>query len=205
MKEECIMANSKQNYRTFSWDYQLIDEKMIRSVMVRIFRPLPEVIATNYLQLVDTDGKTIQKSSRSLKKHISDYSYVILSTGLFEKTHLHSENSFILFIKLYMTSDFDISKIQNVKFPGKSYLLDAYQQLQNTDLSLTPASKSEPDMIKYFKKKVGAEYENFYSLLQESVQTEDFNLTDRLFKNNGISNKYQALFWKELYLKEKRK
>lgn len=199
------MANNKKNYRTFSWKNQLIDGKMIRSVTVRIFRPLPEVTSTGYSQLVDTDGKTIQKSSRSSKKHISDYSYVILSTGLFEKTHLHSENSFILFIKLYMTADFDISKIQNIDFLGKSYLLDAYQQLQNDSLDLTPALKSEPDMIKYLKKKLGAEYEEFCALLQTAVQSEHFNLVDKLFKNYSISNKYQALFWKELYMKEKKK
>lgn len=196
------MANNQKNYKSFSWSNQLIGGKTVKTVTVRIFRPLQEVTADGYLQLVDTDGKITQKSSTTFKKHISDYSYVILSTGIFEKTHLHSENFFILSIKLYLTTDFDISQVQNIDFPGKSYLLEAYQQFQNIDFDLTPASKPEAelsDFLNYLKKNLGNEHQTFYMLLKESAQTGHFSLIDYLFKSYTISPKYQALFWKEMY------
>lgn len=199
------MANAK-NYTSFSWSNQMINEKLVKSVNVRIFKPREEVISTPYLQLIDTDGKVDRKTSRSLKEHISNYSYVILSTSIFEKIHLHSENTYILFIKLYITSEFDISMLQNVDFLGKSYLLDAWKQFEdnNKNFDLQPIQKAEPslsDMMNYSRKKVGPEYENLYSALETYAQAHHFDVVNQLFKKYSISAKYQALFWKEMYEK----
>lgn len=191
------MANNSQNYRTFTWENQLINLKPVQSVIVRIFRPLEEVTADNFYQLVDTDGIRVKKSHWSPKTYIRNYSYVILSTGMWEK-QLYSKKFYTLCLKLYLTADFDPSMLQK-EFLGKNYLLEAYNQLPDTDLVLTPPPKPEPDLLNYLKKKVGNEAEELYLLLQESAQAQHFALIEKLFKNYGISDKYQAVFWKKMY------
>lgn len=196
------MANNEKNYKNFLWNDQTINEKMVKSVSVRIFRPLEEVTATAYHQLVDTDGK---KRCKSSKTHISDYTYVLLSTGICEKSLISSCHSFYLHIKLYITDNFSKSSLNDVEFVGKQFLLEALEQFESSCLDLTLHSKPDPDLFNYFKKKLGDEATEFHLLLQESAQAERFNLIEKLFKNYGISAKYQALFWKELYRKEKKK
>lgn len=196
------MAINEENFKNFLWNDQIINGKMIKSVNVRIFRPLEEITATAYHQLIDTDGK---KRCKSSKTHISNYTYVLLSTGICQKSLISNCCSLYLHIKLYITHDFCKSSLKDVEFVGKQFLLAALEQFDPSCLNLTLHSKPEPDLFNYFKKKLGDEATEFHLLLQESARAERFNLIEKLFKNYGISAKYQALFWKELYRKEKKK
>ena len=67
----------------------------------------------------------------------------------------------------------------------------------------TTASESEallPPLLNYFrKKKVGADYEDFYHHLRDLTETFEFDKIEELFEAYKISSKYQALFWKEMY------
>lgn len=196
------MTNNYKNYKSFSWNNQIINGKTVKSVRVRIFRPLEEITANAYYQLVDTDGK---KRTKNSKIYISDYTYVLLCTGICEKSLINNCQSLYLYIKLYITDNFSKSTLNNVEFVGKHYLQEVLQQFDTSCLDLRLHSKPEPNLSNYLRKKLGDEATEFYLLLQESAQAGRFNLIDKLFKTYGISANYQALFWKELYQKEKRK
>ena len=196
------MAINEENFKNFLWNDQIINGKMIKSVNVRIFRPLEEITATAYHQLIDTDG---EKRCKSSKTHISNYTYVLLSTGICQKSLISNCRSLYLHIKLYITRDFSKSSLTDVEFVGKPFLLEALEQFDPSCLDLSLYPKPEPDLLNYLKKKLGDEATEFHLLLQESARAERFNLIEKLFKNYGISAKYQALFWKELYRKEKKK
>lgn len=191
-----------ENYQPFLWKDQTINGEMVKSVSVRIFKPLEEITADAYHQLIDTDGK---KTSKSSKIHISNYSYVLLSTGICKKSLISGHRSLYLNIKLYITDNFCKSSLHDVEFVGKQYLQEALQQFEPSSLDLTLHSKPKPDLASYLEKKLGDKSTEFYSFLLESAQAERFDVIENSFKNYGISAKYEALFWKELYIKEKKK
>lgn len=195
------MANNTQNYKNFLWNNQMIDDTFVKSVRVRIFRPLEIVTSDFHYELIDTDGKVDKNTPRSFKKHISNYSYVLLSTGIREKSLISECCSSYLYIKIYLTDNFDFSSLKNVNLVGKSYLLEALHQFQNEseDFELKLAPRPESNMLNYFKKKIETNYEEVYALLKSSAQNYDIDKVEQLFKNYKISSKYQALFWKKMY------
>ncbi len=173
-----------------SWKNQTIDGKLVNNVRVRIFKSPIDVISDNYEKVVATDGQTFQKSRHTSRKHTKNHSYVVLSTGLYEKFsgNLH------LYIKLYLTDNFTISCLKDADFLGKIYVVETIEKYLNNeeDIPLSPLQN-------YLRKKVGNNYAELYSTLITAAQESHFNLVQQLFKTYKISTKFQALFWKELY------
>ena len=130
------MTNATQHYHSSIWYDQTLSGKSVRSIQVRIFEPVETVTCNNNLQnnnlkLVATKGDTIQKTSRSSRKYISNYSYVILSTG-FYKRGVPTSSSLFIRIRVYVTKDFTLSQLENVDdFSGKSYVIQALSDLLN--------------------------------------------------------------------------
>lgn len=183
------MANTIRNYKNFIWHDQVIDETLVNTVRVRIFKKIDSIISTNYEKVVATDGKTIQKSSHTFRRYTEDYSYVILSTGICKKEYY--SDSYYLYVKVYLADNFDISSLRDVDFPEKSYVLEALK---------TGALK--PDLspfLSYLQTKNGFDYEEIYQLLKSSAQSYNFNKVEELFKTYKIPEKYQAFFWKGMY------
>lgn len=185
---------AEKNYQNFVWYDQTVDNKPVNFVRVRIYKPLDAVKSDGNMQLAATDGNTFQKSRRSFLKYTSQYSYVVLSSGIKERGAIYSSNHPYLYlhIKVYLTDDFDLSSLNDVDFLGKSYVIEAIQ-------GETAPEPSLPPLLNYFRKKVGNDYEEFYFTLRNSAQSCHFNLVDQLFKSYNISAKYQALFWKEMF------
>lgn len=179
-----------RNYVSFIWHNQTIDGHFVNSVQIRIFRTAETVISDNYLQLVDTNGDTIKKRRNY---QTSNYSYVILSTGIHEKFNLKSPNTYKVYIKLYVTEDFDLSQLAEKDFLGKSYVIKSLQEKLNSEPVLSPLQS-------YLQKRIGADYKKVLHLLKSSAQAYDLDTINQLFKEYQISGNYQALFWKEMYL-----
>lgn len=189
------MENTARNYEEFTWKNQIIDEKLVNFVRVRIFNPIDTVSSNGNKKLVVTDGNIIQKSSHSLLRYTSDYSYVILSTGIRERSTVTSDKSYLyLYITVYLRDSFDVSMWEDKDFLEKPFVLEALKE----KLALVPKPNLTP-LLKYIRLKGGADYEEFYQNLRASAQEYDFDKVEELFENYKISFKYQALFWKEMY------
>lgn len=168
---------SMRNYQTFRWYDQEINGQLLQSVEVKIFNPIKTVVANNYKKLIATDGTVFPKGKKYEEKQIKNYSYVILSTGFF--THFSSELPH-LSLKLYITSDFDVSVLDKIEFLGKSYLIKAFNK---------------------HKIKNDTNYQEAYELLKRPAEQYDFEKVEQLFKEYQISEKHQLTFWKEMYEK----
>lgn len=190
------MVDNARNYVSFIWHNRTIDNHFVNSVQVRIFRTAETVISDSYLQLVASNGDAIQKRENH---HISNYSYVILSTGIHEKFNLKSQNTYKLYIKLYVTEDFDLSQLSEKDFLGKAYVIEAIRKYLNHEEENLTTEPVLPPMLKYLEKKVGADYKVVNSLLITSAYTYNYDKIEEVFKEYKISSKYQALFWKEMY------
>lgn len=191
------MANNSQNYKNFCWYDQTIDERLIQCVRVRIFNALDTITCDGYQQLVATDGNHFTKSSRGFKSYVTGYSYAILSSGIFRRTHIHSGDTFNLFIKLYVTNDFQVSMLDNLEFLGKSYLMEA---LSGIKMDWKQTVKPEKSFSDYLKKKAGANSGKLYQLLKVCAHNSEHDKIEQFFKDYEISEKYQVIFWKELYI-----
>ena len=185
------MEDNTRNFKSFPSYNQIINGQLVNSVHVRIFNPLDTIVSNHYEELLATDGKTIKKRYNSNRKHISGYSFVVISSGIRER---FPASSHYLYIKVYLTDDFDIAKLDGENFLGKAYVVEAIRKyLCYEEPVLSPLQN-------YLrKKKVGAGYEDFYNHLKDLASTFEFDKVEELFEAYKISSKYQALFWKEMY------
>lgn len=179
--------NSIRNYEDSTWHNQIIDGISVFSVRVRIFQPRDPIKFYQYL--IDTDGDIFKKSRKGFTKFISNFSYAIFSTGIREKG---KGNNMCLDLTIYLGNNFHLSKLDNLTFLGKSYVIKALQGKAEQKLALPPLQS-------YFFKKIGSDSEEIYALLKTSVQNYDFDKVEQIFEQYQISAKYQALFWKEMY------
>lgn len=184
------MANAR-NYKNFIWHNQTINDKLVNFVRVRIYKPVDTVVSNGHMKLVDTDGDTISKSTHSHLRHTSNYSYVILSSSIQEKSSIANCCHLYLHIKVYITDDFEISMLEDGKdFPEKAYILKA----------LNGEKESEPKLLDYLQEKVGPDdYGFLHHTLLVYAHLYKFDKIEELFKTYNIPAKYQALFWKERY------
>lgn len=179
--------NSIRNYEDSTWHNQIIDGISVFSVRVRIFQSRDPIKFYQYL--IDTDGDIFKKSRKGFTKFISNFSYAIFSTGIREKG---KGNNMCLDLTIYLGNNFHLSKLDNLTFLGKSYVIKALQG------EVEPKS-ALPPLQNYFFKKIGSDYEEIYALLKTSAQNYDIDKVEQIFEQYQISAKYQALFWKELY------
>lgn len=184
------MANTRK-YKNFIWHNQMIDGQLVNYIRVRIFKSVDTISSTGTMKLVDTDGNTIKVCPDSSLTHTSGYSYAIFSNN--QKQPPHTKSPLCLHIKVYLADSFNVSSLDNKDFLGKSYVLEALCKKTEVDPTLPP-------LLRYFREKVGDNYyEEFYTILKASTQAYEFYKVEELFKSHKISDKYQALFWKEMY------
>lgn len=189
------MANSKQTFSTILFYNQMIDGQFVASVRVRIFKSVKLIPSSSKMELVATDGNTTQKYPDSSLTHISKYHYVVLSSGICEEQSSHAEAPLYLRINVYLTDDFDVSMLDNKSFFGKFYVIKALQEKTELKPVLSP-------LLRYLQQKVGDNYyEKLYTLLKAFAHSYDFDKVEQLFKKYKITDKPQALFWKEMYEK----
>lgn len=182
------MANATRNYQEFTWENQTINGQLVNFIRVRIFNPIDTVPSNGNKMLVVTDGDTVQRSPHSFLRYTSNYSYVILSSGIRERSSVTSEKTHLyLHIKVYLTDDFDMSMWSDKDFLEKPFVLEALN---------TPTL---PPPLDYLRKKVGDDYEEVYQNLKSSAQAYDFDKVEELFEAYKIDYKYQSFFWRELY------
>ena len=186
------MAYTK-TYETFYWQNQTINEKLVNSVRVRIFKPHEVVAVDRDMQLVSTDGERFHTGPKSTKTSVHNYSHILLSTGIREKFHPYS-STYILSIKLFITERFDISTLADKEFMEKPYVLEAlrnfkgFQTGNQFSFSDCLAEKIEPSRIALM-----------HDLFTFHAQSCDFDKVEQLFKDYKITVRAQAIFWKEMY------
>lgn len=178
-KEEHSM--STRTYQSYFWYNQIIQGELVNSVRVRIFKALNKVASNNYEKVIATDGETISKRRYQYTSH---YSYVVLSSDIDKTLQLR--------VKVYLTDEFDLSLLENKDFLGKNYVVEAIKKYLTVG-RLSP-------MLNHFYEKIGDNYRIFYNLLKNTASAYHIATVEQLFRDYQISNKYQALFWKEMYL-----
>lgn len=185
-----------RNYEDFTWNNQTIRGKFVNFVRVRIFKHANIITSDGSEDLVYTDSLAIKQSPLGYL-HISDHSVTIFSTGIRNRAQVNlSKPSLYLHIKVCLANTFDISKLNDVNFLGKFYVMQAIQGKTTSEPFLSP-------LLSYFRKKIGSDYEKIYHLLESAAQEYEIDTVEQLFKEYQISGNYQALFWKELYLQTK--
>ncbi len=188
------MANSIRTHQDFLYENQNLNGTFLDAVKVGIFKPLETVFSNNWEKVVATDGLTIQKSKHTSRKHTSDYTYVVLSSGICKDVY---RNFCSLKLKVYLTDDFDLSMLEKCDFLGKDYVIKSIKTY--FDIGFLPP------FLNHLYKKAGDDYLILYHRLKNVALAYRLDKVEQLFKEYKISDRNQALFWKETYQETRQK
>ena len=188
---------NKKNSWNYNFKHQTIDDKLISSLMVRIF-PLKtaKTFEISSSETCLTDGT---KNDSIIS---SDYSYLIINYGIQERLAsaywLTSYN--VIDIKIYITSEFRLDMLDKYNFSEKKYVLEALKKYLQVDMLLRPLKVS--GFIGCLEKataKTGDNFQSVYNTLITLAQNGNIDKVDELMLSYDIPCFYQAVFWKELY------
>lgn len=189
------MAKTR-TYQSYTWSNESIDGELVNLIRVSIFKRIDPVVSNRYDQVISTNGSIIQKSNHCSRKYTSDYSFVVLSTGICKN---HYNDSYSLKLKVYLTDpdNFDLSLLEKEAFTGKSYVIEAIKLYKETGLL--------PPLLNQLYERVGDDYLLLSNRLKNFACTYDIDKVEQIFKDYKISPKNQALFWLEMYQETKPK
>ncbi len=171
---------------TFFWNNEQIDNKVVNSVVVKIYQ-MSEIFRTNYYpKVLFTDGTLTYKPKGF---QISDYSYVVTSRGIRET--LRHEDSPYLVINLYITDQFNPSILKELnEFTGKSYLLEAW--MKNYSFTFFQQKLKNCGFFNYFS------IDFNFKHIMECLKKNEVNKLHLLMTEQGIPLIDQTLFWMEV-------
>ena len=116
-----VIRNYADFDEEFTWHNQTIDKKLVNFVRVRIYRRANIITSDGAETLIGTDTPAIIKSPKDYL-YLSGHTFAIFSTGICAKP----QKPFLyLHIKVCLTNNFDIAKLDEANFLEKPYVMAA--------------------------------------------------------------------------------
>lgn len=198
------------NNDSFKWE--IIDEEhliievapyfpKVNRIKFQIFRrnnpvSVSDIERNGELRILATDG---QKTKSYGLPQIEDFTFVVLLKGIHTRNYPYpsTKKYSFLYIEVFLSdnftefnkeieNDFYSVKATLTDFDYKSYVIEAIQ------------AESIHQLSKRIKT-VGSDDDKIYDLVKTPAKTYNIAAVEQVFKDYQIPDKYQALFWKEMY------
>lgn len=175
-----------KNYTNFVWRKESFNGKLINDLRVRIFeKNSGDAVRVNRGGVIAHDGKRISDTK------IIDFTYIIVSTGIYDKSSLHSgHSSLYVHIKLFITDKFDSKILDTIKCPEIYWVKLAFKNY--TAMKESEKEQLELRFLKEYMKRNSTEEK--YDQLLLAIDNSNFVEIEEITK--FFSWKYKAFVWK---------
>ena len=174
-------------YTNFIWRKENFDGKLVNDLRVRIFEKNPgDSFRVNRGEVIAHDGKRICDTK------IIDFTYIIVSTGICDRSFLHDDNtSLYVHIKLFITDKFNAKILDTIKYPEIYWVKLAFKNY--TAMKESEKEQLEFRLLKEYMKKNSVEEK--YDQLLLAINNADFMEIEEITK--FFSWKHKAFVWKK--------
>lgn len=174
---------------SYVWINEKFEGELITNLRVRILeRNKDDRIQLYSEDLLKHDGKKTSRTGR-----ISEFSYILTSTGVKKMWDIERDDIRYIHICLFITSDFDKKALDSIKCPEMKYVKKAlkkyYQEKEIKGL------QEFQELLAYMQEERPDKGEKEYNKLVKAIQNADIHQIENL--TNGLSWQYKSLVWKK--------